>query len=45
MATELYKVRRAGHGENIIHAPATSTGWYSLEITDDGTLIYRPVKA
>ena len=39
----LYKVRTGTHNENTIHVPKTSNGWYSLEVKDDGTLVFKPV--
>jgi len=39
----LYKVRTGSHNENVIHVPKTSSGWYSLEVKADGTLVFKPV--
>jgi hypothetical protein len=40
---QLYKVRAGSHNENVIHVPKTATGWFSLKVKEDGTLIYKPV--
>jgi hypothetical protein len=39
----VYKVRTVSHDESVIHVPKKSSGWFSLEVKDDGTLIYKPV--
>jgi hypothetical protein len=39
----IYKVRTINKGEQILHAPATASGWYSLIEDENGDLHYRKV--
>lgn len=39
----LYKVRAGSKGDQIIHVPREASGWYSMEVKEDGTIIYKPV--
>jgi hypothetical protein len=45
---QLYKIRcgiRNTRGfENVIHAPAEASGWYSLTVNEDGCFKYTPVR-
>lgn len=47
MTEQLYKIttirKRDGKVQNRLTAPMDASGYYSREVLQDGTLIYRPV--
>ena len=42
--SNLYKIRKGSNKENIIHAPSTAIGWYSLIVDEKkGSFHYYPI--